>query len=132
MRTGPLRCTCPAWYQRTINNSPIAGLSGSAVQMVEDYATTKSHPCDSGAAARGRVRRVGGCGRSKAPERWKQGVGLGRKRRSTRKEIEQTLQAAGTGAKSSHSRSYLRNSASPGERWIVRRNAQREVGQFHH
>jgi Putative peptidoglycan binding domain len=28
MRTGPLRCSCPAWYQRTTNSSPIAGLAG--------------------------------------------------------------------------------------------------------
>lgn len=28
MRTGPLRCSCPAWYQRTTNSSPIASLAG--------------------------------------------------------------------------------------------------------
>src|SRR6266404_5236156 len=43
----------------------------------------------------------------------------------SRKEIQQTFQAAGAGAKSAGSRTHLRNSASARQRWFVRRDAKR-------
>src|SRR6266403_4718804 len=54
-----------------------------------------------------------------------------RRWQGSREEVQQTFQASAARTESSRSRTHFRNSASPGQRWLVQRYPQWKVGRFH-
>src|ERR1700756_761226 len=137
MATVPLRSSCQVSYQRKTNNSSIAESRPSRYKRARLWNTQSrlnetSHIDYRGLGAAPNGRNVLGRidGSEGCPQRSEAGVAF-LWCQVAREEVQQTFQAAAAGAKGSGSRTHLRDSTGVGERWLVHRHAQRQVGRLH-